>query len=124
MVKVTGAQLKAMLRYMMRDEVWEGVHSEFYQLSEGLHVVYDRASHAYKEFTFEGAEVTDGQMFTLGLQNFHFKNFKDIFNIDLAEVEANMKPRIIATSCRGVLEEYLSERQHLDHQNGERLAVL
>jgi RNase P subunit RPR2 len=35
-----------------------------------------------------------------------------------------MKPRVICTSCRSVLEEYLSEHQHLDHQNGERLIVL
>ncbi|MBQ9459366.1 MAG: bifunctional metallophosphatase/5'-nucleotidase [Oscillospiraceae bacterium] len=124
MIKVTGAQLKHMLKHMMRDEVWEGVHSEFYQLSEGLRVVYDRASREYREFTFEGAEVADTQMFTLGLQNFHYKNFKDIFNIGLDEVSKNMKPRVIATSCRSVLEEYLSDHQHLDHQNGERLVVL
>ncbi len=124
LLKVTGAQLKAMLRYMMRDEVWTGVHSEFYQLSAGLRVVYDRAAHEFKEFTFEGAEVPDEQIFTLGLQNFHFKNFRDIFNIEPAEIEANMKPRVIATSCRSVLEEYLSEHQHLDHQAGERLVIL
>ena len=31
MVNVTGRQLKDMLKYMMRDEVWQGVHCEFYQ---------------------------------------------------------------------------------------------
>ncbi|MBE6909232.1 MAG: bifunctional metallophosphatase/5'-nucleotidase [Ruminococcaceae bacterium] len=124
MIKVTGAQFKAMIKYMVRDEVWEGVHNEFYQLSEGLHVVYDRASHSFKEFTFEGAEVTDEQLFTVGLQNFHFKNLGEIFHINTQEVYANMKPRIISTSCRQVLEEYLSEHQHLDHVVGDRLVVL
>ena len=124
MVKVSGKQLKAMIRYMLRDEVWQGVHSEFYQFSEGLRVVYDRAAHRFNEFTFEGVDVADERIFTLGLQNFHFKNMGDIFQIDTREIYANMKPRVIATSCRSVLEEYLSDHQHLDHQAGGRLSVL
>ncbi len=124
MIKVTGKQLKAMLRHMLRDEVWEGVHSEFYQLSHGLHVVYDRAAHDFREFTFEGEEVADDRVFSVGLQDFHFQNMGDIFHIDTEEVFANMKPRMIATSCRAVLEEYLSDHQRLDHKVGKRLTVL
>ena len=124
LLKVTGAQLKAMLKYMMRDEVWQGVHNEFYQFSKGLHVVYDRASHEYREFTFEGEEVEDNRIFTLGMQNFHFKNMGENFHIDPEAIYANMKPRVIATSCRSILEEYLADHQLLDHQVGDRLTVL
>jgi 5'-nucleotidase len=124
MLKVTGKQLKAMLKYMLRDEVWEGVHSEFYQLSEGLRVVYDRELHDFREFSFEGEDVADDRIFSLGIQNFHFQNLGDIFHINVDEITANMKPRVIATSCRSVLEEYLSDHQHLDHQVGNRLIVM
>ena len=123
MVNVTGRQLKDMLKYMMRDEVWQGVHSEFYQLSEGLRVVYSRADHEYREFTFRGQPVDDDRMFTLGLQNFHYNNMKDSFNISQSEVLKNGKRRTLCTSCRQVIEEYFSEHQHLDRRAGERLII-
>ncbi len=124
LVKVTGAQLKHMLKFMMRDGVWAGEHCEFYQLSKGLHVIYDTRTHEYRDFTFEEEEVPDEKVFTLGLQAFHYKNFEDNFDVKLEDVKANANPRVIATSCRSVLEEYLSEHQQLDHQTGDRLVVL
>ena len=124
MLKVNGAQLKQMILYMVRDEVWAGVHTEFYQLSEGLHVVYSREDHAFREFTYQGEKVDDDWVFTLGLQEFHYNNFEDIFNIPLEEITKNGTPRIVCTSCRSVIEEYLTSHQHLDHQVGDRLVLL
>ena len=43
MAKVTGEQLRRMFVYMLRDETLDGGHTEFYQISDGLRVVYDRA---------------------------------------------------------------------------------
>ena len=113
-----------MIRYMVRDEVWQGVHCEFYQFSKGLHVVYSISEHAFKEFTFNDEEVADDRLFNVGLQRFHYKNFDDNFHVPMAEVEKNRKPRVIATSSRQVIDEYLSEHQHLDHRAGERLVIL
>ena len=124
MLKVSGEQLKRMILYMVRDEVWAGVHTEFYQLSEGLHVVYSREEHAFREFTYQGEKVDDDWVFTLGLQEFHYNNFEDIFNIPLEEITKNGTPRIVCTSCRSVIEEYLTAHQHLDHQVGDRLVIL
>ena len=124
LLTVTGKQLKDMIRYMVRDELWEGVHCEFYQFSEGLRVVYSRSEHAFKEFKFRGEDVTDERLFNIGLQRFHFRNFEDVFHVPMAEVEKNRKPRVIATSSRQVIDEYLSEHQHLDHHAGERLVIL
>ena len=60
----------------------------------------------------------------LGLQEFHYNNFEDIFDIPLEEIAKNGTPRIVCTSCRSVIEEYLTSHQHLDHQVGERLVIL
>ncbi len=123
MLKVTGAQLKHMLLFMVRDEVWEGVHCEFYQLSDGLHVVYSKKAHDFLEFDYNGEPIKDDQVFTVGLQHFHFTNLEDVFNIKLEELEKNGAPRIVTTSCRQVIEEYLSANQHLDRQEGDRLII-
>ena len=123
LLKVTGAQLRRMLLYMVRDEVWQGVHCEFYQFSEGLHTVYNKEQHAFTEFDFNGEPIEDDQILTVGLQQFHYNNFEDIFHVPLAEIRENGAPRIIATSCRQVLEEYLAAHQHLDRREGDRLKI-
>ena len=58
------------------------------------------------------------------MQAFHYKNMEDTFHVNMEDIQKNMNPRAIATSCKSVLEEYLSEHQQLDHQVGDRLTVL
>ena len=41
-LKLTGAQLKKALLHIYRDDAWLGDHTEFYQLSKGMHVIYHR----------------------------------------------------------------------------------
>ena len=114
MVNVTGKQLKNMLKYMLRDEAFEGDHTEFYQLSEGLYLEYDLKTKEINKFTFNDKDIKDDDMFRLALQKYHYLNIDDGFNISLKELEKNGKTRILSTSCRDVIEEYLSENQHLD----------
>ena len=124
MIKVTGNQLKRMLLHMVRDEVWQGAHNEFYQLSKDLKVVYDRNNRELLEFTYEGEPISDDRIFKVGLQKFHFLNFENFFNVPFAEVEAVAKPAVVATSTRDVLEEYLLKHQHLDREIDGRLTLL
>ena len=114
LVHVTGKQLKEMLLYMCREGSFTGEHTEFYQLSEGLYVEYNRKTKTMDEFTYEGRKIKDDDMFKVGLQKFHFLNLEEGFNKHLEELEENGKSRIVATSCRDVLEEYMSTNQHLD----------
>lgn len=121
---VTGEQLKKMILYMLRDEVWDGAHCEFFQLSKGIRVVYDRAEHSFKEFSLNGEPIADGRVYKIGLQYYFYLNSKDFFDISHEVIEKNGKPRRIATSCREVLEEYLSCHQNLDHQSSGRLEIV
>ena len=124
MVKLTGAQLKRMIAYMLRDEVWQGAHCEFYQFSDGFRVTYDRGTHTFTEFSLNGEPMEDKELYTVGLQNFTFNNTEIAFNISLDEINKNGGTRIVATSCRDVLDEYLSEHQHLARELDGRLTVL
>ena len=120
---VTGAQLKKMILYMLRDEVWEGEHCEFFQFSRGVRVVYDKADHRLKEFSLHAEPVKDEKIYKIGLQYYFYLNMKDFFSVCQEEVASNGKPRRVATSCREVLEEYLSCHQNLDHQICGRLKI-
>ena len=124
MIKVTGAQLKKMIKHMVRDEVWSGEHCEFYQLSSGLRVTYDRATHDYTKFDFNGEPLDDERVYKIGLQQFHFNNLEDFFNISFDEIKENGNPVVISTSCRGIFDEYLSNHQNLDREITGRLIVL
>jgi 5'-nucleotidase len=123
-VWVTGAQLKKMILYMLRDEVWGGSHCEFFQFSKGVRVVYDKTSRNLIEFSLHGSALDDEKIYKIGLQYYFYLNMKDFFSVSSEEIESNGKPRKIATSCREVLDEYLSCHRNLDHHLSGRIKVL
>ena len=123
MLKVTGAQLRRMIRFVLRDEAWEG-HTEFYQYSQGMRIVYRKSTHTIEEFKFHGEDIRDDREILICLQSYHYNSFQDFFNVPLEEVAANMKPRIIATSLVNVLEELMSTRSGLDAHVEGRLVIL
>ena len=108
---------------MLRDEVWEGNHCEFFQFSKGMRVIYDRSDHSFKEFTLNGDPINEEKIYKVGLQYFFYLNMKDFFSISHEEIEKNGMPRRVATSCREVLDEYLSCHQNLDREVSGRLKV-
>ena len=103
--KVTGKMLKHMLTYMLREETFTE-HTEFYQLSGGMKITYSRSEKAMKQFTFNGVTVGDDDVFSLGMQSFHFTNIEDFLNVEYAQLEKLQRPRMIATSCVDVLDEF------------------
>ena len=120
---VTGAQLKQMILFMLRDEVWEGAHCEFFQFSAGVRVVYDRHNHGFKEFSLNGEPIDEGKIYKIGLQYYFYLNMKDFFSISHEEISKNGTPRRVATSCREVLDEYLSCHQNVDRRISGRLKI-
>ena len=123
LIKVTGKQLKDMLLYMLRDEAFEGEHTEFYQLSKNLYVEYSRKTKTIDSFKFKGKNIKETDIFTLGLQDYHFINMDIGFNTKIEDLEKNGKNKLIASSCRDILEEYLTENQHLDIKCNTRLII-
>ncbi len=123
MLKVTGAQFKRMVMHILRDEAWEG-HTEFYQFSAGVRIVYRRSTRTIEEFRFRGKDITDDQELLIALQNYHYQNFDEFLGIPLADAAKNMKPRVIATSVNNIVEEYFSTHAGLDAHVEGRLVVL
>lgn len=124
MLRVTGTQFKQMIMFMLRDEVWQGSHCEFYQFSSGMRVVYDRNAHKFLDFSLNGNPFDDEKVYKIGLQHFHFMNVENFFSVPLEEIKKNGKPRMVATSCREILDEYLSSHQNLTREISGRLVVL
>ena len=121
---MTGAQLKRMLLHIYRDEAWLGDHTEFYQLSRGMHVIYSKSKHQLLKCELNGEEVQDDRIYVVGIQEFHFNNLEDFFNVTHAEVEANGKPSILTTSDVQTLLGYFEENKHLGLGVEGRLEVI
>ncbi len=107
-VSVTGRQLKRMLRYVFRDEMLEGGHTEFYQVSRGLHIVFDRKAGDFSVLSLEQRPIDDKRVFTVGIQGYHYENFAACFGFPVEEVYQNGKARMLTTSLLDVLVERLS----------------
>ena len=119
----TGAQLKHGLKRVLRDEALEGEHTEFYQLSYGLEIEYDQKTHEYIKFDFEGAPIDENRIFTVGLEEFHYLNTKDSFDIELEDLEKNHSSRQVATGSANLIEEMLQKGQHQNAKGKGRLII-
>lgn len=122
-VYMTGAQLKHALMRMLRDEALADAHTEFYQLSAGLEVEYDQATHSFLKFDFEGEPIDDQRVFSVGLQHFHYTNLQDSFDLTLDELRENHADRVVSTSCTDVIEEVLLAGRHQDASGEGRLVI-
>ncbi len=123
MFPLSGRQLRHMLRYMLRDEVFEGVHSEFYQLSDGMRVVYAKSEHEIRSLTLNGREIGPDSLLIAGMQHFHFLNMEKALDMPLSEIEKNGETRVISTSCREILEIYFQDHPHLDSHARARITI-
>ena len=122
MFKADGAQLRRMLKFMLRDEAFRE-HTEFYQVSAGIRAVYSRTSKEFTEFSYYGRPIAAEQLFTVGIQSFHYANLKKFLDITYAELEQYQKPRVISTSCLDILDEYLSAHTKLESSIEGRIIV-
>jgi len=124
MLTVTGRQLKRMLVYMLRDEIWERPDCTIFQLSQGIEIVYDIPSKKLHRMSFRGAELEDDRLYRIGLQKFQYNNFQKYFDVPLQEIEAVYPSKTIAVSSRAIIEEYLSCHQNLDKKTDGRITLL
>ncbi len=123
MLTVTGEQLERMLRYVMRDEAFQGDHTEFYQFSHGLRMIWNRGQQRFELLELEGKPLALQGLYTVGLPNYHYQNLKEFLDVTAEELEPNGKIRVLATSYRNVVEEYMMKHQHLSREVEGRLVV-
>ncbi len=123
MLEVTGSQFRRMVQHILRDEAWEG-HTEFYQFSKGVRIVYRKSSHRIEVFRFNGEDIRPEQKLKIAMQTYHYTNFDEFFGVPLEEVKQNMRPRVVATSVNNIVEEYMMVHQGLDARVEGRLVIL
>ena len=97
---------------------------KFFQFSDGMRVVYDKTTRRLLEFSLDGEEIDEKRIYKIGLQYFFYLNMKNFFSVSQEEVSENGKPKTVATSCREILDEYLSYHRNIDHKTEGRLEII
>lgn len=124
MLEVTGKQFRHMMKYMLRDEALApGAHSEFYQVSKGVKMVYSKSRHEFEEFSLNGNEIRDDDMIKVAIQDYHYNNFDEFFDVPLAEVLANKKARVVITDDFSIFEELLCSMNQVDAKIEGRITI-
>ena len=123
MLTLDGDTLRHMIKYMLRDEAWTG-HTEFYQFPKGTHVVYSKSKQDFYTCSLNGEEIQGEKLYTVGLQNYHYINAEKFFDITREQIERYRKPRVVATSCTAILEEYFVTHELLYREVEGRITVL
>ena len=74
-----------------------------------------------ESLTLDGKPVEDDGEYTICLQGYHYKNSADNLGLTNEELTGHGPPRVVTTSARDVLEEYLHANQHLNARLEGRL---
>jgi len=120
---VNGEQLKRMVKHILREEAFEGDHTEFYQFSRGFRIEYDREKKELLSLSLNGYEIRDFDQFKLGLQSFHLRSIEKFLNVTAQEVSSPRRPKVLSTNCTDVLEEYFSHQELIRVSEEQRLVL-
>lgn len=109
---VNGEKLKQIFSHIMKPENRTG-EGECYQVNRGVRAVYDEAGKELESLTIKEEPVQDEGCYTICLQDYHVSNSALYLNITHEELMQLSKPRVVTTSAREVLEEYLRNNQNI-----------
>lgn len=88
-----------------------------------MRIVWSRSAQAFRELTLDGEELHTERLYSIAMQKYHYNNLKPFLDITLEEAEENGKTRVLSTSARDVVEEYMTVNQHLGRMVEGRLVV-
>jgi 5'-nucleotidase len=117
---VTGAQLRNVFAHIMRPENRDG-EGECFQVNRPVQAIYSDGRHALESLSLNAIPVVDDAQYTTAMQAFHFSSSDTNLGITNAELTALAGSRVVTTSVRDVLEEYLRSHQSLSNQVEGRL---
>lgn len=121
--QVNGHMLKTMFNKFMANENRK-MQGEFYQVSSGVKAVFSESENSLKSLQVGGQEVQDDKIYSVCLQGYHYVNLEKFFSLREEEVLKLGEPKLISTSQRDVVEEYLRNNQNLSSSVEGRLSFI
>lgn len=117
---ISGTKLKKIFSHIMRTKNRDG-EGECYQVNASVKAVYSDKNHQLTSLKVNNIPVSDTKSYTICLQGYHFNNCASYLNIASADLLKSSQSKVIATSVRQVLEEYLRHHQNISAKTEGRL---
>jgi 5'-nucleotidase/UDP-sugar diphosphatase len=121
--EITGRQLKQVFSYIMRPENRDA-EGECFQVNKEVSAVYDDQTRTLRSLSIKGNRVMDESMYTICIQDYHYKNSKANLNLSQEELLASGKNKVVTTSAKQVIEEYLRNNQNTSSRLSGRLIYM
>jgi len=117
---ITGSQLRQIFSHIMHPDnrTDEG---ECFQVNKAVSAVYDNAAQTLESLRIAEKPVIDDAPYTVCIQGYHFSNSEANLAISNAELLASGKNKVVTTSAKQVIEEYLRNHQNASSPVSGRL---
>lgn len=117
---LSGEHLKQIFARILRPEN-RNSEGECYQVNGSVKAVYVDATKELESLTINGQPVKDDGQYSICLQGYHYTNSAENIGLSNEALTAIEQPRVVTTSARDVLEEYLRSHQNLSSKVEGRL---
>ena len=124
MIEVSGKQFRQMAHHYLKQSILTKGSAEFYDVSEGVRLIYDVKADELKECSFRNREIEDDDILKVALQEFHLNNIEEFLGVPYEEVTQKEKPKLIVSDDTSVYEELLSNSSNLDVSDEERITLI
>ncbi len=109
---ISGAKMMKIFSYIMRPEN-RNSEGECYQVNGKVRATYSDSEHELISLTIEGQKVSESELYRICLQGFHANNAESYLDLSEEELLESGKTKVVSTSTKEVLEEYLRNNQNV-----------
>jgi 5'-nucleotidase/UDP-sugar diphosphatase len=121
MYEITGVQLRKIFSFIMRKEN-RNSEGECYQVNAGVNAIYNDTKKTLDSLTIQGNPVSDTQTYSLCIQGYHSNSCLNNLSISPDDLMKSSGAKVITTSAREVLIEYLRTHQNMKQAIEGRLS--
>jgi len=109
--RITGVHLVKIFTHIMRPENRIAGQSEYFQVNKGIKAVYSDVLHSLESLSINEQSIQDDNQYTICMDGYRYHNSEPNLGITHQELGT---PKVITTSRKDVIEEYLSHHQNID----------
>jgi 5'-nucleotidase len=120
---ISGNQINKIFAHIMRPEN-RNSEGECYQVNSTVRATYRDKQHKLVSLTINGNHVSNTGLYRICLQGYHANNAASYLNISQKELLESGETKVISTSAKEVLEEYLRNHQNIKRSVEGRFVYL